>query len=95
MAHFIGYVQGDRGPASRRGSKKNGLEVKAKGWHGAIFVAVWHNETTGHDYFRVWHKTDRGESCVAEGCLDIPTPREDERITVLRALLPPNEEPVA
>lgn len=32
MAHFIGYLQGSRGEASRLGTKNTGIDARAQGW---------------------------------------------------------------
>lgn len=49
MAHFIGYVQGDRGPVSRLGSKKNGLNVKAHGHDFGVNVMLKYDEESDSD----------------------------------------------
>lgn len=33
MAHFIGSLQGNKGEASRLGSKRSGIRAKAQGWN--------------------------------------------------------------
>jgi len=42
MAHFIGYLKGHRGEASRLGTPKSGLSASAQGWNlgGRIEVRV-------------------------------------------------------
>jgi hypothetical protein len=57
MAHFYGTIQGNRGEASRLGSKDSGLDVTAASWQGAVSVQLY--ERDGVDYARVtlqpWH----------------------------------------
>jgi hypothetical protein len=51
MAQFRATVQGQRGEASRLGSKSSGLVVRANGWNiGVKVIAAHHN---GKDVFRV------------------------------------------
>lgn len=57
MAHFYGSIQGQRGEASRLGSKASGLRVVAASWQGAIQTYLY--ERDGEDRARVsfiqWH----------------------------------------
>jgi hypothetical protein len=41
MAHFYGTLQGQRGEASRLGSKDSGIAVTAASWAGAITVHLY------------------------------------------------------
>jgi hypothetical protein len=41
MAHFYGTIKGQRGEASRLGSKSSGLEVSACSWQGAVAVRLY------------------------------------------------------
>ena len=41
MARFIGFVQGQRGPAHRLGSASSGLTVEANTWQGGVRVALY------------------------------------------------------
>jgi hypothetical protein len=52
MAQFIGYVEGNRGPASRTGSKNSGLSASAQGWSVGGKVVVTHED--GRDVVRVY-----------------------------------------
>jgi len=36
MSHFYGTLQGNRGEATRCGTKKSGIETYAASWKGAI-----------------------------------------------------------
>ena len=52
MAQFRGTMQGDRGIASRLGSKKNGLAMRCDGWTKGIRVVAEHKD--GQDVFSVY-----------------------------------------
>lgn len=54
MAHFIGGIQGNRGAASRLGSKGSGIEAYAQGWHSGVHVYGHYNEREERDEFRVY-----------------------------------------
>lgn len=49
MAHFYGTLRGNRGQASRLGTKLSGLQTIAASWQGAVSVSLYHDETTGED----------------------------------------------
>ena len=49
MAHFIGYLQGNREDVSRLGSKGSGVQAQAQGWDIGGRVCVGYNPTTGED----------------------------------------------
>lgn len=49
MAQFRGMLKGQRGQASRLGSKRSGLEVAACSWQGSVLVTLEHDEATGKD----------------------------------------------
>ncbi len=51
MSHFYGTLQGNRGEATRCGSRASGVTVVAAGWGGAIQVTVYEQE--GVDKFMV------------------------------------------
>ena len=57
MAQYLGRLQGQRGPATRLGTKSSGLKTIAASWSGAVEVELMHRE--GVDMFRValipWH----------------------------------------
>lgn len=46
MAHFWGSIQGNRGEASRCGSKSSGLRTRINGWSLGIAATIYH-ETLG------------------------------------------------
>jgi len=71
MAEYYGVIQGNRGEATRCGSKKSGLQTTAASWHGAVRNEVYTNDL-GEPAYRVrlipWH--GKGESkLIAEGVL--------------------------
>lgn len=49
MAHFIGHLQGARGPASRLGGKSSGIDATARGWDLGGNVNLQYNEQTEQD----------------------------------------------
>lgn len=49
MAHFFGNVRGQRGEASRLGSKRSDLQTTAASWQGAVDVRLYHDAGTGRD----------------------------------------------
>lgn len=51
MAQFRATIRGNRGEASRLGTKKSGLFVTANGWTAGIQVIAEHRN--GHDEFTV------------------------------------------
>jgi hypothetical protein len=57
MAHFLGSIRGRRGEATRLGSKRSGLRIKAASWQGAVVVFLHHNEVTGRDMAEISFQT--------------------------------------
>lgn len=59
MSHFYGTLKGNRGEATRCGSKDRGMLVHAASWEGAVCARVFHDEETGKDWAYVrltdWH----------------------------------------
>jgi len=53
MSHFYGTVKGNRGKATRCGTKSSGLEVNAASWEGSINVRIWYDEKIDKDIFEV------------------------------------------
>lgn len=49
MGHFRGTLQGNRGGASRLGSKDSGLHANIASWEGAVIVDLWHDAERGVD----------------------------------------------
>ena len=59
MAHFLASIKGNRGEASRLGTKKSGLHSVAASWQGAVEVFISQDAVTGKDVASVflipWH----------------------------------------
>lgn len=53
MAHFIGYLKGNRGEVSRLGSKDSGMSAIARGWNIGASVWVGHDKEKGLDFVDV------------------------------------------
>lgn len=57
MAHFFGSIQGNRGEATRLGSKDSGLEIVAASCQGSVRIRLF--ERDGIDFATValdqWH----------------------------------------
>lgn len=53
MAHFYGGVQGNRGEATRLGSKQSGLSMFAYGWDSGVDVRAFVNRD-GRDCFSIF-----------------------------------------
>ena len=53
MAQFRAVIKGQRGEASRLGSKSSGLNVKANGWTSGIQVIATYRDGIG-DCFEIW-----------------------------------------
>jgi len=52
MAQFRATIKGNRGEASRLGTKKSGLVARINGWD--IGVAIYARHEKGHDYLDVY-----------------------------------------
>ena len=59
MSHFYGCVKGNRGWATRGGSKKSGYEAVAASWDGAIEVKLEYDAKLDTNFYVVyqseWH----------------------------------------
>ena len=44
MAHFYGTLKGNRGEASRLGTKASGIRTTAASWEGAVQVLLTHED---------------------------------------------------
>jgi len=59
MSHFYGIISGNRGEATRGGSRDSGYRATAASWQGSVQVYLHHNADTGIDEARVtlepWH----------------------------------------
>lgn len=80
MAQFRGIIQGQRGEASRLGSKASGLTVEAASWQGKIEVRLWHDETAGRDLYEVTQERHHGSGVrqvLASGVVGMPATSAD------------------
>ena len=49
MAHFYGSMQGNRGEATRMGTKDSGFYAHIRGWDVGVRVELYYNEETEKD----------------------------------------------
>ena len=82
MSHFYGILQGGRGEATRCGTKKSGLAVKAMSWAGCVRVELEHDEKTGKDTFRVEQNPHQSNGAgvwevIATGAIGQPAKKEN------------------
>lgn len=54
MSQFYAEIQGNRGGASRGGSKNSGIDGHLRGWSNGVRVVGRHNKETGKDEFSVY-----------------------------------------
>ena len=54
MAHFYAEIQGNKGIASRMGTKGSGIWCHIRGWDIGVNVQISHNEKTGKDEIYVF-----------------------------------------
>lgn len=52
MAHFIGGVEGNRGPATRLGTANSGIHAFAQGWNVGVHVGAYVDQD-GEDYVEI------------------------------------------
>lgn len=52
MAHFYGTLQGNRGEASRLGTKDSGITTYAASWEGAVRVHIWNAQVAWNNKMR-------------------------------------------
>ena len=60
MSHFYGTLEGNRGTASRCGSKKSGMATNCASWEGRVSCHAYHNHKTKTDWVRVTLDTWQG-----------------------------------
>lgn len=53
MAHFYGNIQGNRGEATRMGTKQSGIEAHIRGWNNGVRVEGFVN-AEGKDCFHIF-----------------------------------------
>ena len=51
MSHFYGTLQGNRGEATRCGTKNSGLVTYAASWSGAIRTHLWYDHQIKRDRY--------------------------------------------
>lgn len=54
MSHFYGDLQGNRGMATRQGTRASGIDCHIRGWHTGARVIVDSDLLTGKDRVRVY-----------------------------------------
>ena len=66
MAQYLAAIKGQRGEASRLGSKRSGMDATVASWEGSVSVRLWHDAKTGRDMARVslepWHGSGSSRS---------------------------------
>lgn len=75
MSHFYGTLKGQRGLATRTGSKSSGIQTTAASWNGAIRVEVYRDDGSDTDRFVVTEIPWMGcgvSRVLAEGVLGHP-----------------------
>ena len=67
MARYQGFVQGNRGEATRLGTAKSGMWATARGWEGGAHIALY--EKDGRDYINisVGPHGNTGQTTILEG----------------------------
>jgi len=58
MSHFYGDLQGNRGMATRQGTRASGIDAHVRGWHVGARVIV--NEVEGVDVVKVYRTGGSG-----------------------------------
>ena len=66
MSHFYGCAQGNRGYASRGGSKKSGYHTIAASWDGAIEVRLDYDPKTDKNIYIVYQSKWHGKGIERE-----------------------------
>ena len=54
MSHFYGDLQGNRGMATRQGTRASGIDAHARGWNIGARVICRHDAETGLDVVTVY-----------------------------------------
>ncbi len=54
MAQFYASIQGNRGEATRMGTKSSGIEGHIRGWDVGVKVIIRHDEATKQDVATVY-----------------------------------------
>ena len=66
MSHFYGRVTGNRGPATRCGSKVSGYHTVAASWDGAIEVRLSYDPKTDASHYVVYQSKWYGRGVERE-----------------------------
>lgn len=53
MSHFYADIQGNRGEATRGGSKASGMQGHIRGWNVGVRVSCYYDEERDEDRVRV------------------------------------------
>ena len=64
MAQFYANIQGNRGEATRMGTKSSGIEGHIRGWHIGVKVNCYHKD--GKDYVKIWKTGGSSDSFANE-----------------------------
>ena len=65
MAQYRGTLQGNRGSASRLGTKPSDLEVTAHGWHLGLRAVIYWDSTAQEDRLRVELNSGSGHDGIS------------------------------
>jgi hypothetical protein len=74
MSHFYGTLQGNRGQATRCGTKSSGVTAVAASWRGCIKVWIYRGDDD-RDHFQVTQNCWQGSGVyevLAEGIIGEP-----------------------
>ena len=66
MAHFYGEIQGNRGEATRMGTKNSGFRGHIRGWHIGVSIECSYNEELGKDVIRIYKTGGSAGYCSNE-----------------------------
>ena len=66
MAHFRATIQGNRGEASRLGTKGSGLDADVNGWDSGVSVRASYNNEKKRDEFSIYLTGGSGYSSVGK-----------------------------
>ena len=72
MSHFYGRVAGNRGSATRCGSKVSGYHTVAASWDGAIEVRLSYDPKTDTNYYTVYQTPWSGRAWTSARGIDQP-----------------------
>ena len=59
MAQFYADIQGNRGEATRMGTKASGMDGHIRGWHTGAKVVCYFDNDSGKDIIRVYRTGGR------------------------------------